>query len=321
MPENQWHRRKLSETWLDAWMSSTFWKQNQPESHFHGLATVGTLFATAVLQLARERGLRRIIDIGAGHGALLNRLHTLDPTLDLVGIDQRPQPPGCPGTWWMSQWSTDSWSPGLEPLATEPALIVALELLDDIPAPVVQRVDGVWRHQCPDGSLGPAIHDAEVSWLERWWDEGVPHAEVGHGRDSAWTAIARAASPGSTLLMVDYGHIRGERRPTFTAHRAGHMIDPARLEPSDVGSVNLTAHVAVDAVDAAMRNAGAERHAMDRVRNVIAQMDSLAPHAPSAPDALTDLARRGERHFYNGPAGDFWWLCHTMGPCARRTTS
>lgn len=314
-------RTRLPRTWVDAWSSTDFWKRNQPESHFHGLATVGTLFATAVLELARERGLRRIIDIGAGHGALLHRLHALDPTLDLVGIDQRPRPPGCPGTWWMSRWSADSWSPGLDPLAAGPALIVGLELLDDIPAPVVQHVDDMWRHRCTDGSIGPAVHDADTVWLERWWDEGVSHAEVGRSRDDAWAAVARAASPGSTLLMVDYGHVRGERRPTFTAHRAGHMIDPTRLGSSDASSVNLTAHVAVDAVDAAMRDAGAERYAMGRVRDVIARLGSSTLDASPAPDVLTDLARRGERRFYAGPAGDFWWLCHTMGPCSRRTTS
>lgn len=298
-------------TWASAWISSSFWARESPAHHFHTFATIGPVFAETVAATARAFGLDEVVDVGAGDGALARRLAASAPGgLAVTGIDQRPAPPDFPGTWITAVWNvtTAAWEPaaeesaaGLAAISTRPALVVALEWLDDLAAPVVvRRADG-WRHVRVDGRDGPHVSAADAAWLARWWSG--PRGEVGRSRDAAWAWWARHAAPGSVLLLVDYGHLRATRRPTFRGYRAGVPVPPTP-------EVNLTAHVAIDAVDAAVRAAGAERVRLSRVREVVA----AAPEVSGT--GLAAIAARGERAFYAGPAGDLWWMCHTVGELA-----
>ena len=75
--------------------------------------------------------------------------------------------------------------------------------------------------------------------------------EVGLTRDRAWSNlienVSRHATPGSVLVGVDYGHTRATRPPlgTLTGFREG-----AECTPIPDGSCDVTAHVAVDSLDA-----------------------------------------------------------------------
>ena len=87
--------------------------------------------------------------------------------------------------------------------------------------------------------------------------------EVGSARDLAWADLVARVRRG-TLLAVDYGHTRGDRpaHGTLTAYRDGALVAPV---PD--GSCDLTAHVAVDALDhdevttqrTALRDLGVDR--------------------------------------------------------------
>lgn len=288
-------------TWSQKWRSSPFWHGHQPESHFHTFATCGNVFARMVAVMARQHGLSHVVDIGAGQGALAFGIERAAPELHVTGVDLRPAPPGFPGSWLRSHWDGTRWSTPLP--ATEPALFVALEWLDDLPASIVTRREGVWRHRTLDDGLGPRVDTADAAWLDRWWDPGVDEAEVGLTRDRAWAHVAAHAPAGSVLLMVDYGHLRGGRRSTFAAYRDGHGHP---VTSADADDANLTAHVAIDAVDAAARHAGAYRLASVPLVDVI---DALPAPRESA-DPLAALQERAERALLTSTATQFWWLCH-----------
>lgn len=297
-------------TWEQAWARSTFWSRHRPDAHFHTLSTSTDLIARALTRITVEHDLTRIIDIGAGSGHLLAACHRLQPALESLGIDQR-RGPEAPFRWVRATWRTcRGWDVDLSGHFAHPALIVAHEWLDDLPAAVVRRTGRVWRHRCPGAhpDSGPDVTEAEAQWLASWWDAGSTDAEIGSHRDRAWGEIVGLAAPGSVLVVIDYGHRRGDRRPTFVAHRGGAMLDPDSVPPADLDRVNLTAHVAIDAVDHAARAAGAVHVACTRVRDVIDQL------APLEADPLTRLAERSERALLAAPGGpgDFWWLTHRI---------
>jgi SAM-dependent MidA family methyltransferase len=89
----------------------------------------------------------------------------------------------------------------------------------------------------------------ELAWCARHWPvpglEVGARVEVGVTRDAAWDDLAGRVRRG-TLLAVDYGHTRGDRPPhgTLTGYLEGSAVAPV---PD--GSCDLTAHVAVDALE------------------------------------------------------------------------
>lgn len=262
--------------------------------------------------LARAHQLHQIVDIGAGSGVLLKQLAHFDDLL-LTGIERRPPSAELAAegrvSWLQSTW-TGSWSTDITPALAGPALIVAVEFLDDLPAAVVDRRGGSWHHRRTDDSWGPVVSEADAQWLDRWWDPEMAEAEVGRARDATWAEIARLAAPGSILAVLDYGHLRGHRRPTFTGYRDGRQVRP---QPP-VDRLNLTAHVAIDAVDAAVRATGASQLTCCQLRDLPPLAIDTPLAAPPADDPLAALASRSERalvHQSGGP-GDFWWLTHRI---------
>lgn len=165
-----------------------------------------------------------VTDIGAGTGAFLAyaaahgparwRLHAVEVGPRPAGLDQRI-----------------AWGAGVPETC---GLMLAHEWLDDVPLDVVR--DG--RAVLEDGTLGG---DHDTAWLERWGGE-----EDGAARDIAWRSATSRLVRGRAIA-VDYGHTRGTRRPTLTGWRAGRPVRPAFD-----GSCDVTAHVAVDALAAAV---------------------------------------------------------------------
>jgi SAM-dependent MidA family methyltransferase len=142
---------------------------------------------------------------------------------------------------------------------------MAWELLDVVPLPVLEvDGDGVPRRVLVEPEtgrewLGEPADGADLEWCRRWWPvaglaEG-DRVEVGEPRDALWAAlVARARGAGArAVLAVDYAH-RRDARPaggSLTGFRAGRAVPP---RPD--GSMDLTAHVAIDAVAAAGHSAG-----------------------------------------------------------------
>ncbi len=242
-----------------------------------------------------------VVDLGAGGGELLAALVPLmDTDVELIGVEVASRPPELPARiHWRTQLPDHI-----------NGLLIANEWLDNIPCEIVEvDHDGLIRAVCVDLTTGEEmLGDTYAStWLDRWWSLREPgeRAEVGAARDDAWSdAVARVDG---VAIAIDYGHLRNDRPPfgTLRSYAHGREVD---VIPD--GSRDVTAHVAVDSVAAAV---GAE---------LVSQHDALTklglngrrPEielAHSDPAAyLAALARSGEvgELLATGGLGDFWWI-------------
>jgi len=177
----------------------------------------------------------QVVDLGAGTGAFLAWLAADEATparWRLTGIELAPRPALCPRIGWRAE---------LTEIAA--GFLLAHEWLDDIACEVLRE----GRLLLSDGSLGAAPEAADRAWLEGWWPGWRAEvAECGRARDEAWAGAVSVVGTGLSLA-VDYGHRRSTRRSTLTGFRGGRQV-PAVFD----GSSNVTAHVALDALAAAV---------------------------------------------------------------------
>ncbi|MFC0429611.1 SAM-dependent methyltransferase [Kutzneria buriramensis] len=307
MEHPDWHR-----AWRAALYGPTgfFAGGARPADHFRTSPLVGPELAEAVVALLERVDLALdrpdpldFVDVGAGGGELAAQVHSLAArfggrlrvrAVELV----RPALPA--GVEWSSE---------LPDQVT--GLVIAHEWLDSLPCRVVQmHGNGIFEvHVSADGteSLGAAVSSR---WLSRWWPLSADgrRAEIGSTRDAAWADLVARVAAGAALA-VDYGHFAGSRpfAGTLTGYRAGRQVPPV---PD--GSCDITAHVAFDAVAAAV----------DGPYELMTQRDALAAlgitaSAPPVEMALRDptgwlaaSARAGRVVELRDPAGlgGFHWL-------------
>jgi SAM-dependent MidA family methyltransferase len=237
-----------------------FYRTSWPGQHFRTSAHVLTVFGEAIAELARSTGATSICDVGAGGGELLTELHRLEPTWTLLGVDLRPRPDTLPGdVGWQQHLPTG-----------RDGLVMANELLDDIPCDVVQRdqhercrIVEVNR-ETGEERLGDEVAAHLLSWLTTWWPltRAGDRAEVGLTRDALWARIC-SSNPKAVCIAVDYGHCRAHRPVggSLSSFRAG-MQAPVRYD----GRHDITAHVAFDSLASGVR--GAVRRQRDVLRDL-----------------------------------------------------
>ena len=315
--------------WPDAWAAALygpagFYRRPEgPAGHFRTASHAAPApLARALARLAASAGCTAVVDVGAGGGELLAALAALpgpvEGALRLHGCDVVGRPAGLDGRV--------GWSAGLGTLpdeALDDALVVGWELLDVVPCPVVEvgpdgaahevLVDVTGRER-PGGPPGPD----DAAWLARWWPlaDARPgtRAEVGRPRDALWAGLAArcAGTPrGAVLLAVDYAHTAGARPSagTLAGYRGGRLVDPV---PD--GSCDVTAHVALDAVAAALAAVGADVAPVVRQRDALRTLGvtGAAPLPLDAPGPvlLQAIAERSAVGELLDPAGlgGFSWL-------------
>lgn len=312
----------LQRAWHDSlYGPAGFYRSAAPAAHFRTSVHTGPAFASALARLARGCGLTRLVDVGSGRGELLLSLADVDPGLALTGVDVVPRPARLPaGAAWLP-------SPGGATLpdlgdAAHGALVVANEWLDDVPCPVLEVDEqGALRVVSADGSRhhGGDPDEADLDWVRRWWPlrdaEPGDRVEVGRSRDLAWRGLAEQC-PGSVLLAVDYAHQRADRPAggTLCGYRSG-----VATEPIPHGDRDLTAHVALDSVAAAVP---ARQSVLTTQRAALRALDvtgATPPHALSRTDPaayLRGLVAAGEAGELLDPhgLGGFGWLVQSLGP-------
>jgi hypothetical protein len=303
-------------TWKQAWDAALygehgFFRLESPADHFRTSVHASPLLASALLSLCREHGLDTVIDVGSGRGELLRQLHALDPTMTLLGVEVAARPSDLP--------DAIDWSHVL-PTEVE-GLVFANEWLDNIPCHVVEVAeDGYLRvvHVETDGTetLGTRVDDRSVpppikAWCDQWWPLAEPgtRAEVGSTRDRAWADVVGRVTRG-LAIAVDYGHTRADRPPfgSLRSYRGGQEVE---VLPD--GSRDVTAHVAVDALAAAVGGT------VLRQRDVLAKLGISATRPPldlattDPAGYLRDLTRAGEAaELLNSGLGDFYWVISTL---------
>ena len=249
-----------------------------PGAHFRTSVHVGAVFhralAAVLLEVDRRLGAPArldLVDVGAGGGELVAGVLAALPEevarrVSPVAVDVRSRPDGLD--------DRVAWRRGTAPHAiptTVTGLLVAHEWLDDVPLDIVE-VDDEGRARLvlvdADGreSLGPRLDDVDGwarhgldadlarDWVEHWWPVDAPgeRAEIGHTRDLHWELAVRRLAAGSALA-IDYGHTAGSRprHGTLSAYADGRSARPV---PD--GTVNLTAHVALDSLAATSPGTG-----------------------------------------------------------------
>lgn len=331
--------------WEHAWQEALYGPtgfyrcQEGPAGHFRtaGHAAPGPL-ASCLAALARDTGCGLLVDVGAGRGELLTALASADPRLDLHGIDVVARPEGLP--------PGVGWSVGAESLAevlrrrgtATPVMVVAWELLDVIPCPVLEADgDGVPRRVLVDlstgcESLGEPAGPADLAWCERWWPHGGTPVEpgtrweVGRPRDAVWARlVAAVAGAGSGLLLgVDYAHLPetpvADVTPAALAALAGHPPHGSLaafrrgwpVPPVPDGSCDITAHVALHAVADAGRSAGATASLVTTQREALR---ALGVAGTAGLPLRARLERAGQVSELTDPGGlgGFGWLLQSVG--------
>ena len=302
-----------------------------PELHFRTSVTSSPAFAAAMTALVRDvhdllgrpHDLQ-VVDVGAGDGSLLSGvLAGLDAgertRWQLVGVDLRGRPPGLPPQiGWMTK-----------PPAGVTGVVVAHELLDNVPIDIVQQTSAGARLVCVDDageeSLAGPPTEQDANWLAQWWpldqaDVG-DRAEVGHPRDAVWGALVATVQRG-VAVAVDYAHTRDQRAAgswasgSLTGYRAGHQVAPV---PD--GSCDLTAHVALDACAQAGIQAGATDSVTLEQRVALPALGVSGARPPldlaySDPVGyVTALSRASQAAELTarGGLGDFTWLLQSRG--------
>jgi SAM-dependent MidA family methyltransferase len=292
------------EPWRQAWERALyakdgFFRTSRPADHFRTSVHIGA-FADAIAELVRRTGARTVVDLGAGGGELLAALLPLVGDVELIGVEVAARPDALP--------ERVDWRPALPDRID--GLLIANEWLDNIPCDVVELDDaGVIRQVLVDPATGAeSLGDAYDSlWLRDWWPLTEPgeRAEVGDARDAAWSgAVSRV---NGTAIAIDYGHTRDDRPPfgSLRSYAGGREIE---VVPD--GSRDVTAHVAVDSVAAAVGGTLLrQREALDRLGLAAARPPlELAHSDPSAyVQALAAAGEAGEL-IATGGLGDFWWI-------------
>jgi SAM-dependent MidA family methyltransferase len=299
--------------WREAWERALyaedgFFRTSRPADHFR-TSVHNRAFAGAIAELVRRTGAHTVVDLGAGGGELLQALLPLVDDVELVGVEVAARPTGLP--------ERIGWRTTLPERID--GLLIANEWLDNIPCDVVELDDaGVVRQVLVDPATGAeTLGDAcDPPWLRDWWPLAGPgeRAEVGDARDAAWAdAVSRVAG---TAITIDYGHTRDDRPPfgTLRSYAGGREAD---VIPD--GSRDVTAHVAVDSVAAAV---GA-RVIRQRDALVALGLDGarppleLAQSDPSAYVRALSAAGDAGELIATGGLGDFWWI--VTGPLGHGT--
>jgi SAM-dependent MidA family methyltransferase len=245
-----------------------------PARFFRTSVHVGAVFHRAIARLLLEVDARLgsparldLVDVGAGRGELLVGVldalpHDVATRVRAVAVDVAPPTPDLDGR---IVWITGR-APGAVPHGLR-GLVIAHEWLDDIPLDVVEVDDhGIERLVLVerDGTehLGATLDDDAAwaawglsagrarEWLGRWGArphdvEAGARRELGMARDDAWRDVVTRLDAG-TALAIDYGYT-GVPGATLT----GYHLRGNEVRPVPDGTVNLTAHVAVDTLAAA----------------------------------------------------------------------
>ena len=215
------------------------------------------------------------------------------------------------------------------PPATITGLVIASEWLDNIPldvveltatAPAVVQVDPATGAERPDGQPGPA----DLAWIRDWWPLRArgERAEVGTTRCTAWAGVIRRIGRG-VAVAADYGHLKAARPGcgTLTGYLEGRVV-PAVPD----GSMDITAHVALDACAAAGKAAGAGDTVLTTQRAALRGLGLDAGRPPLALAAsdpegyVLALCRASQDAELVDAAGlgGFGWLAQAVGMAPAR---
>ena len=199
----------------------------------------------------------QLVEVGAGSGSLLRSL------LDVIDVESLAIETSPAARERLSEFvNVSSQMP-----ESVRGVIVANELLDNLPMALAQRVDGGWRERWVglDGENLTFVDAKARSDVVEWLD-----AYAGDVADNGWVEVQLAAQSwllstialleSGSIVLIDYGDTAENLLPrrgdgTLRTYRS-HHLGPHPLE--EPGKTDITADVNFSALIAAARSAGAE---------------------------------------------------------------
>lgn len=274
---------------------SGFYRRERPAAHFRTSVHASPLFGQAIARLAEQVG-TQVIDIGAGEGELGRVLRTAGLTVIDVELDD-DLPPHLTG------------------------LVIANEWLDNLPCELAELDEaGVARYLLADQTLGDVVEGNDLAWLEKWWPLTEPgdRAEIGLPRDEAWADVVGRLDEG-VALAIDYGHFQDGRPPygTVTGFRAGR-----ECEVAVDGSCDITAHVALDSLAAAVGGELTTQREALKALGLSAERPSQELARTEPLRYLAELSSVGEAAELLNPSGlgSFGWVWAGTESAVRRAS-
>lgn len=326
------------EPWVDAWIraADTFYAQQWPTDHFATSPDQSNAVAQGLVRLLRDTveylqasGYTdpiEIWEVGGGDGELMTQVLELataqhpEVVFSAHVIEQRPRPVHLP--------IAITWIHGSAPRdlpSSINGMIVAHEFLDDVPLAIAQYTQtGELRYVEVDAltgkeQLGDPVCDGDRTWIHQWWPRSIngERIEIGRTRDHIWSTMAATVSTG-LAIAIDYAHTHDERVSgrfsggTLRGYNRGYPC-----QPIPDGSMNITAHVALDSCASAAEQACAPRQLTTQF---ISQRDALRtlvqprPRGNSPDEMLVALAEQSHVELArdSNSFGAFTWLIHRI---------
>jgi SAM-dependent MidA family methyltransferase len=152
------------------------------------------------------------------------------------------------------------WADEVAAIPPGPAIILANEFFDALPARHYVRSGGAWRERLiglsADGALAFGLAPQGEPELKGEAPEGAIYEIQPSALKIMATLARRLAAQGGALLAIDYGHSGAGFGETLQAVRAHRSVDPL----TDLGECDLTVHVDFAALARAARAGGARAY-------------------------------------------------------------
>ncbi len=207
----------------------------------------------------------RLVEVAAGSGSLLRPLlASLDWDLEAWAVEVSPAARAALAGIVPSERVVDALDRVPAPFR---GVIVANELIDNLPMAIAQRVDGEWRERWVGGDGGElALIDADPrpdvsEWLDRFAgpvpDGGMVEVQLAA---AGWLREAMAMVEKGSIVLFDYGDTTENLLPrrqdgTLRTYRSHHLGPHPLDEP---GATDITADVNFTALEAVAVQAGWE---------------------------------------------------------------
>lgn len=225
------------------------------------------LWAAEVWRMMGAPSRLQLVELGPGRGTLMAdalRAAAAMPgfreAIELTFVEMSPVLREAQARTMARLGVAPRWAATIEGIAEGPAIIVANEFFDALPARHYVRAGGAWRERLVGLGADAALAFGLASEPEQNFRAPAPEGAIFEtspiGLRAMSAVAARIAAQGGAALIIDYGYLETRFGETLQALRAHRPVNPLTM----LGEADLTVHVDFAALGRAARAAGAAVH-------------------------------------------------------------